>query len=197
MISDFPMRTKGVNVMNRFILIVCALFAFSCAAAQCQAITKKGTQCKRQAANGSQCCWQHGEKAKMVQSAAPNTDIPSVRTVAATPVEVAPKNPSGVDDSDDTGKDLNKENEALRRENQKLRRELVRQKEGEPVIDMSGKAEKGTAKESSGKERIVDDGGWWLSSSGKRHNSKCRYYKTGRGRPCNKEEGTACKKCGG
>lgn len=27
---------------------------------QCQAITKKGTQCKRKAAAGSKYCWQHG-----------------------------------------------------------------------------------------------------------------------------------------
>jgi len=37
------------------ILLVSAI-AYS---AQCQAITKKGTQCKRQAADGSSFCWQH------------------------------------------------------------------------------------------------------------------------------------------
>lgn len=31
---------------------------------RCQAITKKGTQCKRKAAEGSNYCWQHGGKTK-------------------------------------------------------------------------------------------------------------------------------------
>ena len=95
-------------------------------------------------------------------------------------------------------KDLGKENDALRRENQKLRRELVRQKEGEPVIDMtSKKGRQGASSSGVSQETIVDDGGWWLSSQGKRHNSKCRYYKMGKGRSCGKDDGTPCKKCGG
>lgn len=94
--------------------------------------------------------------------------------------------------------DLGKENDALRRENQKLRRELVRQKEGEPVIDMtSKKGRQGASSSGVSQEPIVDDGGWWLSSQGKRHNSKCRYYKMGKGRSCGKDDGTPCKKCGG
>ena len=94
--------------------------------------------------------------------------------------------------------DLGRENDALRRENQKLRRELVRQKEGDPVIDMtSKKGRQGALSSSVSQEPIVDDGGWWLSSQGKRHNSKCRYYKMGKGRSCGKDDGTPCKKCGG
>jgi hypothetical protein len=38
---------------------------------------------------------------------------------------------------------------------------------------------------------------WLTSSSRKRHNSKCRYYKSGKGRPCGPTEGVACKICGG
>lgn len=38
---------------------------------------------------------------------------------------------------------------------------------------------------------------WLTTSSHKRHNSSCRYYKTGKGRPCGPTEGTACKVCGG
>jgi hypothetical protein len=38
---------------------------------------------------------------------------------------------------------------------------------------------------------------YWLSSTGKRHNKSCRYYGTGRGRPCGSNEGVPCKLCGG
>ena len=40
-------------------------------------------------------------------------------------------------------------------------------------------------------------GGYWISSSGKRHNANCRYYQTSKGRPGSPAEGTACKVCGG
>ena len=41
-------------------------------------------------------------------------------------------------------------------------------------------------------------GDYWLTtSSGIRHNSKCRYYKKSKGRPCGANEGRPCKKCGG
>ena len=40
---------------------------------------------------------------------------------------------------------------------------------------------------------------YWITSTGKRHNSSCRYYGTTKsGRyTTNKDEGTACSKCGG
>lgn len=38
---------------------------------------------------------------------------------------------------------------------------------------------------------------WMTNSSRKRHNEKCRYYKTGDGRPCGPDEGVPCKVCGG
>ena len=38
---------------------------------------------------------------------------------------------------------------------------------------------------------------WLTSSSRKRHNSKCRYYGSGKGRSCGPTEGVACKTCGG
>ncbi len=40
-------------------------------------------------------------------------------------------------------------------------------------------------------------GDYWLSSSGKRHNSSCRYYKSSKGGPCGAKDGEACKTCGG
>lgn len=39
--------------------------------------------------------------------------------------------------------------------------------------------------------------GYWISSTGKRHNSNCRYYQTSQGRPGVATEGVACKICGG
>lgn len=52
-----------------FIFVLALLFCFSqLNAGQCQATTKKGTQCKRQASSGSVYCWQHGGK---TQSTAP------------------------------------------------------------------------------------------------------------------------------
>ena len=97
-----------------------------------------------------------------------------------------------------TREELVKENLALKRENQALRRELVRQRGGEPAIDLSRVREKkGVAgEETNGK--ATDDGGHWLSSEKqRRHKSKCKDYKLGRGRPCRKDEGTPCKRCGG
>ncbi len=38
---------------------------------------------------------------------------------------------------------------------------------------------------------------YWISSTGKRHNKNCRYYGTGRGRPCGPNDGVPCKICGG
>jgi hypothetical protein len=40
-------------------------------------------------------------------------------------------------------------------------------------------------------------GGYWISSTGKRHNSNCRYFQTSKGRPGTPDEGVACKICGG
>jgi hypothetical protein len=36
-----------------------------------------------------------------------------------------------------------------------------------------------------------------ISSTGKRHNSNCRYYTSPRSRPCGPKDGIACKVCGG
>lgn len=107
-------------------------------------------------------------------------------------------------DSDDetisemSREDLERENRALKKENRRLRRELVRQREGEPKVDLTQVRErKGVAgEETNGK--ATDDGGYWLATGKmRRHNSKCKYYKLGRGRPCEKDEGTPCKRCGG
>jgi hypothetical protein len=38
---------------------------------------------------------------------------------------------------------------------------------------------------------------WMTTSSRKRHNQGCRFYKNSQGHPCAKDEGVACKICGG
>lgn len=182
---------KRLLVFGVSLLVAAQVFA-------CAAITKKGTQCKRKPVPGSQYCWQHGGRANNTQKAQSDIVTDPERAKPSPEVEKDAK-PAQAAGSDESGeKDLGKENDALRKENQKLRRELVRQKEGEPVIDMTSmKGRQGASSSGVSQEPIVDDGGRWLSSQGKRHNSKCRYYKMGKGRSCGKDDGTPCKKCGG
>ena len=45
-------------------MVAVLLTAVVAIAAQCEGITKKGSQCKRQASPGSQYCWQHGGSVK-------------------------------------------------------------------------------------------------------------------------------------
>ena len=52
-------------------------------------------------------------------------------------------------------------------------------------------------KPSPSREKESEAGDYWLSSTGKRHNSLCRYYKSAKGRACGPKDGTACKTCGG
>ena len=43
----------------------------------------------------------------------------------------------------------------------------------------------------------IEQNYWLTIKSGIRHNSKCRYFHNSNGRPCTKDEGRACKICGG
>lgn len=40
-------------------------------------------------------------------------------------------------------------------------------------------------------------GGYWISSTGKRHNARCRFFGTSKGRSGSATDGVACKVCGG
>jgi len=98
---------------------------------------------------------------------------------------------------------LKEENAQLRKENQQLRRLLAEKVEGNVATppatpatpatnSISGVQTNQTYSETEGQLTH-----WFTTSSGKRHNSRCRYFKTTEGRPCGPDEGKACKLCGG
>ncbi len=75
-------------------------------------------------------------------------------------------------------------------------------REKHPLDDNSAaaKAARPSAKPSTNTaQKTPLKGGYWLNTStGTRHNSKCRYFgKTKNGRPCGPNEGKPCKICGG
>lgn len=56
--------------MKKILVMAAAvMMAVAAIAAQCAGITKKGTQCKRQASPGSEYCWQHGGTTKAQREA--------------------------------------------------------------------------------------------------------------------------------
>lgn len=94
---------------------------------------------------------------------------------------------------------LRLENRQLRSENQQLRRLLV--KLPDHASDSSATS---TNKISSAREDLEESEPeeialelWLTGTSGKRHNNRCRYYRTTAGRSCGPDEGTPCKICGG
>ncbi|WAC18690.1 hypothetical protein OVA24_15780 [Luteolibacter sp. SL250] len=58
-------------------------------------------------------------------------------------------------------------------------------------------AEPETAKPAEAPAKILPDGARWISTTGKRHNSSCRYFGQGKGRAGKQGEGVPCKVCGG
>jgi len=92
---------------------------------------------------------------------------------------------------------LKEENAQLRKENQQLRR-LLAEKAGTGKGANPATVAPGGIQGSVGSPGPDSSLACWLStSSGQRHNSRCRYFKTGEGRLCGSEEGKACKLCGG
>lgn len=84
--------------------------------------------------------------------------------------------------------------ESLRRDNAALRQQF-QSKTAASVPDPQSAP--GSAKSETTAAPAEDSGGYWISSTGKRHNSNCRYYKTSKGQPGTATEGVACKVCGG
>jgi hypothetical protein len=76
---------------------------------------------------------------------------------------------------------------SLRRDNAALRQQLAQA----PAAPSSSVAPGRTSAPSTEKSGLS----YSLSSTGKRHNSNCRYF--GSGKPCGSSDGIACKVCGG
>ncbi len=106
---------------------------------------------------------------------------------------------------------LKSENEALKQENQVLRKLVFEKQSSAPVQPVSPPttasvvpSTPSAAPTSPSPVRLAPSKPssaaveyWITTSSGKRHNSGCRYFGTSRGRPGGATEGTACKICGG
>lgn len=83
--------------------------------------------------------------------------------------------------------------ESLRAENAQLRRQPPPTSTPTQVQPLTGGG--GTNKVTP--SQPAQAGGYWISSTGKRHNSRCRFYGSGKGHSGSATEGVACKVCGG
>jgi hypothetical protein len=106
---------------------------------------------------------------------------------------------------------LKSENAALKQENQVLRKLVFEKQSSAPAQPVSPPTTSSVstpppppAPSTASPARVVPSKPssaaveyWITTSSGKRHNSGCRYFQTSRGRPGGATEGTACKICGG
>jgi len=104
---------------------------------------------------------------------------------------------------------LKSENAALKQENQVLRKLVFEKQSPAPAQPVSSPTPSSvsspppTAPYTLSPARVVPSKPpsaveyWITTSSGKRHNSGCRYFQTSRGRAGEATEGTACKICGG
>ena len=97
-------------------------------------------------------------------------------------------------------KRLAAENAKLKEENQQLRKMLTKQDLFEPGLppSVSQTQDKPSSLVQTPTSSDQQETGYWMTtSSGKRHNKNCRYYKNSKGRFCKPDEGIACKICGG
>ena len=92
---------------------------------------------------------------------------------------------------------LKQENAQLRKENQQLRRLLADQGEPGGAAAAATNAVSVVQTDQPNSETKTQLTHWFTTSNGRRHNSRCRYFKTTQGRPCGPDEGKACKLCGG
>ncbi|HYX49745.1 MAG TPA: hypothetical protein VE843_08375, partial [Ktedonobacteraceae bacterium] len=84
---------------------------------------------------------------------------------------------------------LKAENAVLKRENETLKRSLAQAKSA--AISNQSTVERPA-------QSNANKGKYWMTiSSGKRHNSACRYFMNSKGRFCGPDEGIPCKLCGG
>jgi regulator of replication initiation timing len=94
---------------------------------------------------------------------------------------------------------LKQENQQLKQENQRLR-ELLSQGNTNTRTAPAPQPARTYAPETAAASGITDQKAlthWLTTSSNKRHNSSCRWFKNSKGRPCRADEGIPCKICGG
>lgn len=105
--------------------------------------------------------------------------------------------PAMADQKDDEIARLQEKVKTLTQENQQLRLLIARPS---PSQRATANTQENTT-DSSLTTNIEKDNQtqpcWLTTSSSKRHNANCRYFKTSRGRPCKNNEGIPCKICGG
>ncbi len=107
--------------------------------------------------------------------------------------------PVTADQRDDEIAALKEQVKQLRNENQNLRLQLgqggaaSKQETSQPSAAETAAKVKNTASSPQQAEQSF----WITTSSSKRHNSSCRYYKNSKGRACSRDEGIPCKICGG
>jgi hypothetical protein len=102
------------------------------------------------------------------------------------------------DQKDDEIAKLKAQVEALVKENQQLRQLLAQQPPSQrAAAPTQVKDNNETQSGASVSEEKQSQECWITTSSSKRHNPTCRYYKTSKGRACTKAEGIPCKICGG
>ena len=87
--------------------------------------------------------------------------------------------------------------DSLRRDNTALREQLAGASARPVAAPASPSVPAGTMGFAAPTAGAADSGGYWISSTGKRHNANCRYYQTSKGRPGSPGEGVGCKICGG
>ena len=87
-------------------------------------------------------------------------------------------------------RDLEAQVTELEAENQQLRKRLAAAAAAPPPQSPQTLLSAPTSN-----QRAADGLSYTISSTGKRHNSNCRYYSVGR--PCGPQDGVACKVCGG
>lgn len=103
------------------------------------------------------------------------------------------------DTKDDEIALLKEQVKQLRSENQALRLQLAQDNTGSRQASAQAPATEiqPVVKQAVPAQQQAEKSYWITTSSSKRHNSSCRYYKSSKGRLCTKDEGVACKICGG
>jgi hypothetical protein len=95
---------------------------------------------------------------------------------------------------------LKAENDSLKQEIQNLRKLLATGSTSPIVTNTEPKISptKETASpETASPETAISTGFWLTTSSKRRHNNSCKYYKSSKGSECGPNDGSPCKSCGG